>query len=153
MCVPEQVAVPGSPGRGSLCVSDLSHLLFVVNNQGILWEYENQVGRYKFRERSFTLVRCQNCASAGSVQTLSFDTQCVTPEPLDGSTGRRCLTCRVTAAVNEIIRGAFCATSVSRCETMTRLCRFSTSNLIPSIKHSGYHTYHCTSVKELRILP
>jgi hypothetical protein len=68
-------------------VSDLSHLLFVVNIQGILAEYENRVGRYEFRELSFTLVRYQNCASAGSVQTLPFHTQCVTPEPpLDGST-------------------------------------------------------------------
>ena len=70
MCVPEQVAVPGRPGRCSLCVSDLSHLLFVVNNQGILAEYENQVGRYTFRELSFTLVRFRNCASDGSVQTF-----------------------------------------------------------------------------------
>jgi hypothetical protein len=86
VCVPEQVAVPGRPGRCRLCVSDLSHLLFAVNNQGILAGYENQVGRYEFRELNFTLVRCQNCVSSGSVQTLSFDTQCVTPEPLDRST-------------------------------------------------------------------
>jgi hypothetical protein len=41
MCVPEQVAVPGRPGRCRLCVSDLSHLLFAVNTQGTLAEYEN----------------------------------------------------------------------------------------------------------------
>jgi len=45
MCVSEQVAVPGRAGRCRLCVSDLSHLLFVVNNQRILAEYENQVGK------------------------------------------------------------------------------------------------------------
>lgn len=112
MCVPEQVAVPGRPGRCRLCVSDLSHLLFVVNNKGILAEYENQVGRYEFREFSFALVHCQNCASSGCVQTLSFDTQCVTPERLDGLMTDGTLGCRVTAAANEIVRAAFGMSSV-----------------------------------------
>jgi len=86
VCDPGQVAVAGRPGRCRLRVSDVSHLLFVVNNQGIFAEYESQVGRYTFREFSFTLVPCQNCASSWSVKTSSFDTQCVTSEPLDGST-------------------------------------------------------------------
>jgi len=85
VCVPEQVAVPGRGGGCRLCVSDLSHLLFVVNNQGILAEYGNRVGRYQFRELSFALVRCQNSASSGSVQTFVIRYAVRhAPEPLDG---------------------------------------------------------------------